>query len=221
MHLNLLGPLYDSASKKRDDEITLKIKGFLRGEKTILDVGCGTGRLSKKIQDYFGVSVQGVDVVLPETELIPVRIFDGKELPFADNSFDSVFLIDVLHHTKNSSALFSEAFRVAKYSVLIKDHYYENRFGKMLLKLVDVLGNFRDKVKTPFYFKSRSEWEEFLAEHEHYSIEWRSPFVSKIRIPQVMFYVVKNRKLGKNMKLGKDGELGMSRKLGKNRKLGK
>ncbi len=194
MHLNLLDSFYDAASKKRDDEIILKLRGFLNGEKTILDIGCGNGRLSKKIQDQFDFRIQGVDVVLPENELIPVSIFDGKNLPFENNSFDSVFLIDVLHHTENSSILFSEALRVARHSIIIKDHYYENSLDKTVLKLADVAGNFRDKVKTPFYFKSRSEWAKFLAEHEHHSTEWQFSLVPKISIPQVIFCVSKSGK---------------------------
>jgi ubiquinone/menaquinone biosynthesis C-methylase UbiE len=182
-----------TAIEKRDADIILRLKNFLNGEKTVLDVGCGSGRLSKKMQSQLGVKIRGIDVFCPEKKFIPVDVFDGRSFPFPDNSFDSVFLIDVLHHTKNSFQIFSESVRVAKNSVVIKDHYYGNVFEKQLLKVADFVGNYRDKVPTPFYFKSKKAWEELLKEYLFVSEDWHSEHFPGVRIPQIMFYIQKEK----------------------------
>jgi len=164
---------------------------LLGEERTGLDVGCGNGRLSKKIQEQLNLELVGVDVYKAKNAKIDVHLFDGRKLPFSDNSFDSVFLIDVLHHAQDSEILLKESLRVAKKSVLIKDHYYENKFGLQVLKIADLFGNFLAKVPTPFYFKSKKDWEIFLQSFDYQTIEWRSSLLPRIAFPQIIFKISK------------------------------
>lgn len=179
-------------SHKRDENIIEGVRGFLKGEKTILDVGCGNGRLAKKLQEKLGLEISGIDVYLPEKPKIPVSLFDGKKIPFSDNSFDAVFLMDMLHHAENAFDIFSEAMRVAKKFVLIKDHFYENAVDSAALKIADFAGNFASGMPLTFNFKSKKEWREMLAGFAINEIEWRSMLFPGITFPQVIYMVRKN-----------------------------
>src|SRR5580704_4269504 len=57
----------------------------------VLDVGCGDGLISAVLQSRRpDLTVTGVDVLPRAHTHIPVEIFDGSGIPFADESFDVV-----------------------------------------------------------------------------------------------------------------------------------
>ena len=60
------------------------------------------------------LEITGVDVLVRPKNHIPVQLFDGRQLPFPDQSFDAVMFVDVLHHTDDPSVLLREAKRVAR-----------------------------------------------------------------------------------------------------------
>lgn len=77
---------------------------------TILDVGCGDGRLSQRIMVLRpDVQIEGVEVACRSASVMTVRHFDGRELPFPDATFDVAMLIDVVHHCVDGLAVLSEA----------------------------------------------------------------------------------------------------------------
>ena len=168
------------ADALRRRQIISKLGSFIEEEKTALDVGCGSGVLSAEISTMFGMKVVGIDLREPEDKLIGFTLFDGETIPFETNSFDVVFLFDVLHHVKGKQArerLLSECFRVAKSSVIIKDHWYSNFFQKQYLKLVDFLTNFFVFVPTPFEFVEKKEWEQLDCLKINYWTSWGIPHV--------------------------------------------
>ena len=173
-------------TERRDKDIVTGITCLLDGERTVLDIGCGDGMLTKKAMEKLGLGAVGLEVSIPKNAKVPVRLFDGQKLPYPDSSFDSVFLIDVLHHTRHSESLIGEALRVTKKSVIIKDHYYTNQFDLAALKIADFAGNFLTDAKTPFYFKSKWEWAELLRQYRHEKIEWTSEILPKITFQQIM-----------------------------------
>jgi SAM-dependent methyltransferase len=71
---------------------------------SILDVGCGPGEADGLLAQRFG-SVTGVDVSEPLLEVastrnptVRYRASDGRDLPFADGTFDVAFASCVIHH---------------------------------------------------------------------------------------------------------------------------
>jgi len=102
------------------------ISYFLKNSyKTLLDVSCGCSGTSK----YY--RWKGFDVTTTEydDELIKNSIdlgfpcskvdLNNKKLPFKDNSFDVVTISEVLEHLKYPKEIVEEAYRVAKYVVII------------------------------------------------------------------------------------------------------
>jgi 2-polyprenyl-3-methyl-5-hydroxy-6-metoxy-1,4-benzoquinol methylase len=89
---------------------------------SILDLGCGAGAYGGALIEQ-GLSCIGSDVNIAYLRRalatgMPVVAIDSV-LPFADRSFDTVLLLEVVEHVPNASVLLSEAFRVARKNVLI------------------------------------------------------------------------------------------------------
>lgn len=130
------------------------------GRGTVLDIGCGDGQLALALMKLRpDLRIEGVDVVARPKTLIPVAQYDGVKLPFADKSFDYVTVVDVLHHTADPTVVLSEASRVAREGVVIKDHLREGWLAQETLSFMDWCGNIGDGVPLPYNFLSRSEWQ--------------------------------------------------------------
>ena len=133
---------------------------MLPQDASVLDVGSGDGTIANIWkQKRADLKVEGIDVFVRPTTLIPVRKFDGKTIPFEDKSVDVVSFVDVLHHADNAIQLLQEASRVAKSLVLIKDHLSENRFDHFTLAAMDWVGNAPYGVSLLYNYWSRRQWE--------------------------------------------------------------
>jgi SAM-dependent methyltransferase len=104
------------------------------------------------------VNIEGLDVLVRDKTYISVNQFDGKKIPFQDNSFDTVIVIDVLHHTDDPKQLMREMKRVAKKNILIKDHTLSGFLAKETLKLMDYVGNSHYGVRLPYNYLTENEW---------------------------------------------------------------
>jgi SAM-dependent methyltransferase len=90
--------------------------------KDILDLGCATGNYSRHLSSL-GYSVKGADVNPAYVEIARSRGVDAfvvkDRLPFADRSFDTVLLFEVLEHLSDPTSVLLEAKRVARKNVLL------------------------------------------------------------------------------------------------------
>lgn len=153
--INLLAELFVSVIKKLFNDKT-KIQ--------LLDIGCGDMLLSEKIiQLDSRLNPICLDIYpLPqnlkdENKWEKYIQFDGKNLPFSENSFDVAILSDVLHHDfKNSFNLLNEAARVCQF-IIIKDHFEYGIYSRIMLKIMDFVGNWGYGVSIPDrYFTKNS-----------------------------------------------------------------
>lgn len=127
----------------------------------VLDVGCGDGLIDRLIMNARpDLEIVGVDVLVRGETLIPVTHFDGRHLPYDDQSFDTVLFCDVLHHTDSVSELLHHAARVARHSVLIKDHLLQGPFASLTLRFMDYVGNAPHGVALPYHYLTPHEWKE-------------------------------------------------------------
>jgi SAM-dependent methyltransferase len=127
----------------------------------VLDVGCGDGRLARLVsQRRPDLEVVGIDVLVRPDCHIPVAGFDGRTVPYADLSFDTAMLVDVLHHTEDPVALLAESARVARRCVVIKDHVLGGWLGGARLRFMDRVGNRRHGVALPFNYLGAEQWDE-------------------------------------------------------------
>lgn len=118
-----------------------------KGSLNILDLGCGDGLVAVYFRKYFPCSfISGLDV---SEELIKVsknwniencefKIYDGKRVPYSENSFDIILLANILHHITSENirlCLLKECRRVLKTSgnLFIFEH---NPYNPITIKIV-------------------------------------------------------------------------------------
>jgi len=150
------------------------LASILPNRTNILDVGAGDGSLDGQLLELRpDLKITGIDVLVRPRTSIPVVGFDGESIPFADNTFDAVMFIDVLHHTDNAARLIQEATRVGR-SVLIKDHLKEGVLSGPTLRFMDFVGNARFGVALPYNYWTRQQWDEALQESQLQPSIWIS-----------------------------------------------
>lgn len=86
---------------------------FLPGGLRVLEIGGANGYQAMILREW-GNEVESVDVDVPEALYHPVKIYDGRVLPFADKTFDVVYSSNVLEHVPEVQALLREAARVLR-----------------------------------------------------------------------------------------------------------
>jgi len=158
---------------RRVSVLANSIEPLIPSNASVLDLGCGDGIVSHKIvQERGDIELFGVDVLLRSSSFFPSVSFDGCKLPFGTGEFDVVMLIDVLHHTRDVSAIFLEAARVSKEHLLIKDHLADRILAKPTLRFMDIVGNLRYGVSLPFIYLSKSDWLELFQDFDLKIEEW-------------------------------------------------
>lgn len=126
---------------------------------SVLDVGAGTGEMAQAIQSFRPkLFFSGVDVYLRPKTFIPIVKYNGAVLPFDDNSFDAVIIVDVLHHCKDPVSVLKECARVSKRWVIIKDHVSDGILDSKILTFMDWVGNRAHGVVLPYNYLSSSDW---------------------------------------------------------------
>ena len=125
----------------------------------IVDIGCGDGRVAELLaQSRPELVITGIDVLVrPQTSFF-VQPFDGISLPLADESVDIALLVDVLHHTTDPMVLLREAQRVARQSIVIKDHCRDGFLAGPTLRFMDWVGNAHHGVALPYNYWSDARW---------------------------------------------------------------
>jgi len=115
-HFSVIAPIYArvtySSLDKLQEIAELPVKGCL------LDVGGGTGRVAAVVRDLVDdVVIADVSLgMLRQTDrptLRPVCAF-SESLPFPNDSFDRILMVDVLHHVVDQPSTAGEMFRLLK-----------------------------------------------------------------------------------------------------------
>jgi SAM-dependent methyltransferase len=126
---------------------------------SVLDVGAGDGHVAAALmQVRSDVKIEGIDPLVRPGTMVPVREFDGRTIPSAAGAYDATLLIDVLHHAHDPLALLREATRVARSTVIVKDHRRDGLLAGPTLRFMDAVGNRRHGVALPYNYLSSDEW---------------------------------------------------------------
>jgi demethylmenaquinone methyltransferase/2-methoxy-6-polyprenyl-1,4-benzoquinol methylase len=152
-HFDLIASFYDRLIGPPDSSrlrhlLKLPIDGWL------LDAGGGTGRVSCQlsllrkhtvISDLSHRMLQKAHA----KDLCPVRAH-AERLPFDDQCFDRVLVVDALHHFCNQSEAISDLVRVLKSGgrMVIEEPDYNHK-GVKILALVEKILLMRSRFHTP------------------------------------------------------------------------
>lgn len=141
--------------------------------RTVLDLGCGDGTLANRLMNARSeLTIEGVDVFERPNATIPVKIYDGNNLPYDDNAFDVVVIVDVLHHAENPDVVLAEALRVSKHRVILKDHLNESKLDQWTLLLMDWVGNRGHDVTLKYNYLSSNEWHKLFDQLQSKATQW-------------------------------------------------
>jgi SAM-dependent methyltransferase len=158
---------------RRVKRLSSLISNLLPDNASVLDVGCGDGKISATIQNIRkNVTIQGLEVIERSDCAIPFILFDSINIPFDDNSYDCVMFTDVLHHASNIPQLIKEALRVARKSVIIKDHLLKGIGAQCILQFMDNVGNTRHGVPSPGQYLTKGQWFHLFEELGSSVEEW-------------------------------------------------
>jgi len=141
-------PLYRHRPPRYQVRLLMDLASLMPdGRCRILDIGAGSGLIGQAISTLFpGKTVIGVDGArrfLPTVRII-CATYDGRNLPFADGSFDCALFCNVLHHVDPACRvhLMRDALRVtAGGPLIVKDHVAASALDSLRLRLLDLAGN--------------------------------------------------------------------------------
>ena len=117
-HFNFLAPVYDIFIQPRPPQKLIKLMN-LNGDEKLLDVGGGTGRISQFLIDETSsifLADLSFEMLKQGTEkhgLISINSH-SESLPFPDQEFDRVIMVDALHHVCDQQQTALELWRVLK-----------------------------------------------------------------------------------------------------------
>ena len=153
-HFDLLAPIYDRLISPPDETRLLDLLE-LPESGTVLDAGGGTGRIAQLLQgDHRDVIVQdsshkmllqavgkaGIRAVLSETE----------DLPFPNESFDRIVIVDAYHHLRDQRKSLSELLRVMKSDgILVIEEPDIQRWAVKFVALAEKLALMRSHFHSP------------------------------------------------------------------------
>jgi len=148
--LNFTAAFYDTVFLPEPIETRIHTRlielANLKGEETVLDIGCGTGKIDLRLAKILrGGSIYGIDIAPNMIKIakrnarragckINYTMGNATKLPYKDNIFDVVFTSLIFHHMgyeeKHSTLL--EIHRVLKWN----GKYISVEFGKFPHRLI-------------------------------------------------------------------------------------
>jgi ubiquinone/menaquinone biosynthesis C-methylase UbiE len=150
----------------RENEIGGKLAPFLDRGMEVLDLGSGTGLISRWLARRVGIRPTLADLVdypnrVPDFPFLPMR--DPLSIPAGDGSFDAAIMLFALHHMdewEDQERVVAEVARVARGRILVIEDTPTSRVDRWLNVAWDWLLNLRHGVPTPFTFRSPEGWRE-------------------------------------------------------------
>src|SRR4030042_3260823 len=117
-HFDFLAPLYDRLIKPIDP-VNMRLLVGLPISGILLDVGGGTGRISDMLRNYVtGIFIADSSMGMLTQAKKKNSLFsvcsNSEALPFKDESFERVIMVDALHHVSDYRATTNELWRVVK-----------------------------------------------------------------------------------------------------------
>jgi len=124
--------LFQKAYEKAGREMCRECEKFVPCDSQILDLGCGSGIVSKEFEKFFNSEVLGLDIIDNRVIPIPFRLYKGDDLKFLkDNSYEAVLINFVLHHCQNPIELLKESKRVSSKTIVIYENLNEGLLSKL------------------------------------------------------------------------------------------
>jgi ubiquinone/menaquinone biosynthesis C-methylase UbiE len=146
----------------REDIIVQNLRPFLHAKQHVVEIGAGNGLVAQRLHKATGAQFTLLDVVDYNQSRLPLQLYDGKTLPYAEDAFDYALLIFVLHHNPHPHPVLREALRVARCGAIVVENDVRGAIKKPLTRVVDSLEFVRRGVPRNYFVKSTEEWGKFF-----------------------------------------------------------
>ena len=140
---------------------------YLKNKKkiTILDYGCGSMEISKKLEKLSYVEqITGVDTFASKFKRKKLKYIQYDDF-FKNNKkkYDLVIIVDVLHHVgiESSYKILKKLSKISK-NIIVKDHFEHGFFSRQLLRFVDFYANYAYDVNIPNRYYDYSSWKKTI-----------------------------------------------------------
>jgi ubiquinone/menaquinone biosynthesis C-methylase UbiE len=163
MNVNFFSLFHDRRS--RSQVICEVLRPHLNGR--VLEVGSGDCYLIDKMNRLDGIEAHGVDV--KDYNQVPglktFQLYDGKHLPFANESFDVIIAVYVIHHIRDQTTVLMEMMRTLKPGgkIILLEDSFNGPIGRKVAEFYDRatnLGAFQ--VDCVYSFHTPAEWRDML-----------------------------------------------------------
>lgn len=163
----LMKNLIQKKIKKRTEKIVNTFDLFINQGEKILDIGAGGGWIGKEIQKRKKAEVTLLDITDFNQTDLKLVLYDGKNIPFPDNYFDTSLLIFTLHHCNYPLKVLEEAKRVTRKKIIIIEDVPTSWINKIFLYFWDVWTSLPSLIKPPgeniaFNFKKIFQWQKIF-----------------------------------------------------------
>jgi len=159
--------LFRGFYKKAAKGMVKDCEGFIKFNSQILDFGCGSGIVAKEFGELFNSKVKGVDIIDNRVENIPFELYNGRDLSFFnDNSFDTVLVSYVLHHTNSPIEQIKEIKRVSKDTVIVFESPCDGLFYRVMCLIHGIsFAKYFQKNQNKGKFFTTKEWKDIFKEN--------------------------------------------------------
>lgn len=140
-HFDWIAPIYDLIIPSANVETLIEYGQFPISGK-VLDVGGGTGRVTRELiriqPDIPDITIAdssfGMLKIANQKLKVKLALCEAERIPFAENTFERVILIDTLHHVADATQTLKECLRVLKKEgwLIIQEPDIEQWGGKVI-----------------------------------------------------------------------------------------
>ena len=116
-HFNFFSPIYDRVFGKTSQSAIVELANIKTGH-TVLDVGGGTGRVAAQIIGIANCTVIADSAYKMIQEAVKKGVHaintNAEQLPFAEDGFDRIIMVDAFHHVADQRQTLGELWRVLR-----------------------------------------------------------------------------------------------------------
>ncbi len=135
---------------------------------SILDFGAGEGYVGRELASRLSADVTLADIRDMNRTNLPMIVYDGRRLPFGDNTFDVVLLMYVLHHAADPDVLIAEAQRVCRGRIVVVESIYTNGLQRAVLSVLDRTANYVRSKGMIYAWRERLQFGTFESWNERF-----------------------------------------------------
>ena len=149
----------------RDNWALKHLNGWIRKNDRILDLGAANSCLGQLLEKNYNCHAISLEVTQYQTQnRLPLVIFNGRDIPFKDNSFDIVLILFVLHHAEEPAQVLKEAKRICRRSVIVFEDYIESWHDLLHFRIFHDLLEWYTALAAPQHELNMEQWSQLAKE---------------------------------------------------------